>query len=48
MPGASYHASFLHEAGRALHDKFRIEHTTLQVEPPGAPETCRQAHEDVV
>jgi hypothetical protein len=48
MPGASYHASFLHEAGRALHAKFRIEHTTLQVEPPGAPETCRQAHEDVV
>jgi cobalt-zinc-cadmium efflux system protein len=48
MPGASYHASFLHDAGRALHDTFCIDHTTLQVEPPGAPEACRQANEGVV
>ncbi|HEU4536016.1 MAG TPA: cation diffusion facilitator family transporter [Polyangiaceae bacterium] len=47
MPGASYHASFLHDAGRALHDKFRIDHATLQVEPSGA-EACRHADEGVV
>ncbi|HEU4407712.1 MAG TPA: cation diffusion facilitator family transporter [Polyangiaceae bacterium] len=48
MPGASYHASFLHDVGRVLHDTFRIDHTTLQVEPSGAPEACRQADEGVV
>jgi cobalt-zinc-cadmium efflux system protein len=48
MPGASYHATFLREVGEVLHKKFRIEHTTLQVEPPGAPDMCRQASEWVV
>jgi hypothetical protein len=31
-----------------LYDKFRLGHTTLLVEPPGAPEACRQADEGVV
>lgn len=45
MPGASYHAAFLRDAGEALRDRFRIDHATLQVEPPGAPEACPQAGE---
>ncbi len=48
MPGASYHASFLHDVGRALLDRFRIDHATLQVEPPDAPAECRQAGEGAV
>ena len=36
---------FLGEVGKALHDKFKIEHSTLQVEPPEAPDPCRQASE---
>ena len=36
---------FLGEVGNALHDKFKIEHSTLQVEPPEAPDPCRQASE---
>jgi len=36
---------FLGEVGKVLHDKFKIEHSTLQVEPPEAPDPCRQASE---
>lgn len=33
---------FLSEVERALHHRFEIEHVTLQVEAPRAPEPCDQ------
>jgi len=36
---------FLGNVGRALHEKFKIDHATLQVEPPEAPDPCRMAAE---
>ena len=36
---------FLGDVGAALHDKFKIEHSTLQVEAPEAPDPCRLAAE---
>lgn len=33
--------AFLAEVGEALREKFKIEHSTLQVEPLGAHEACR-------
>lgn len=40
--------AFLANVGKELHDRFGIEHTTLQVEPPEAPDPCRQASEDAL
>lgn len=37
--------SFLAELDRELHRRFGIDHATVQIEPPDAPETCRQAPE---
>jgi cobalt-zinc-cadmium efflux system protein len=39
---------FLGDVGRALHDRFKIEHSTLQVEAPEAPDPCRLASEGSV
>lgn len=39
---------FLGEVGRALHDRFSIEHSTLQVEAPDAPDACRQVGDDAI
>ena len=47
MPEHAGGPAFLGDACRALHERFRIEHSTLQVEPPGAP-VCRQAPEEAI
>jgi cobalt-zinc-cadmium efflux system protein len=43
MPGNSCHPRFLSEVGAELQHRFRIEHATLQVEAPEAPDPCRLA-----
>ncbi|XYH93672.1 cation diffusion facilitator family transporter [Sorangium sp. So ce1128] len=48
VPPAAYHPAFLRDVARELHDRFRIEHATLQVEVPGAPGPCRLASEESV
>lgn len=39
---------FLGDVAKALHDKFEIEHSTLQVEAPEAPDPCRLGAEGTV
>jgi cobalt-zinc-cadmium efflux system protein len=46
MPGAPCSPSFLSDACRQLHDRFGIEHSTLQIDPQEAP--CALAPDDVV
>ena len=47
MPERAGNPTFLGDACKALHERFRIEHSTLQVEPPDAP-ACRQAPEESI
>jgi cobalt-zinc-cadmium efflux system protein len=47
IPQGACKPTFLREVCHTLHDRFRIEHSTLQVEPPEAPE-CRLAPEEVL
>jgi cobalt-zinc-cadmium efflux system protein len=42
------HATFLRDVGAALHQRFKIEHSTVQVEPPESPEPCRLAADEAV
>jgi cobalt-zinc-cadmium efflux system protein len=37
--------AFLSEVARSLEQRFKIHHTTLQMEPPDAPEECAHARE---
>jgi cobalt-zinc-cadmium efflux system protein len=39
---------FLGDACKELHDRFGIEHSTLQVEPEDAPDPCRLAPDEMV
>jgi cobalt-zinc-cadmium efflux system protein len=48
MPGDSCHPRFLSEVGAELHHRFHIEHATLQVEAPEAPDPCRQAPDGTI
>jgi cobalt-zinc-cadmium efflux system protein len=48
MPGNACEPTFLSEVCRALHDRFGIEHSTLQVDPEEAPEPCRLAPDEKV
>ncbi len=48
MATNSCEPAFLATAVKALHDRFGIEHATLQVEPPEAPDPCRQAAADAL
>lgn len=48
MPGESCHPAFLHEVGGELRRRFRIDHSTLQVEAPDAPAECAHAAEGSV
>ncbi len=41
-------ASFLAEAGAGLEARFHIGHSTLQLEPPEAPDPCRLAPDEIV
>lgn len=44
MPGSTFEPTFLADVCRELHDRFDIDHATLQVDPEEAPE-CRLAPE---
>lgn len=46
MAGEKCHPAFLHDVEEALRTRFRIDHSTLQVEPLGAPAECAHAAED--
>jgi cobalt-zinc-cadmium efflux system protein len=48
LPWASCSRDFLRDACRHLHDEFKIEHATLQIEPAEAPELCHLAPDHVV
>ncbi len=48
IPGESCHPAFLGDVAKTLHDRFDIEHSTLQLEPPGAPGPCRMAGADAL
>jgi cobalt-zinc-cadmium efflux system protein len=48
MPENVGSPAFLGDVCKTLHERFRIEHSTLQVEPPDAPAPCRQAPEESV
>jgi len=45
MATSSCEPRFLGDVGRELHEKFQIGHSTLQVEPPEAPDPCRMGAE---
>jgi cobalt-zinc-cadmium efflux system protein len=47
MPERAGSPAFLGDVCKTLHERFRIEHATLQVEPPDAP-ACRQAPEETI
>jgi cobalt-zinc-cadmium efflux system protein len=40
--------NFLHGACQVLHEKFGIEHATLQLDPEDAPDPCRLSREEAV
>ena len=48
MPGESSHPRFLGDVCKTLHDRFGIEHATLQVEEPAVADSCRLAPEHTV
>jgi cobalt-zinc-cadmium efflux system protein len=48
MPSEGCEPTFLSGVCSQLHDRFGIEHSTLQVDPENAPEPCRLAPEDAV
>ena len=48
MPGNLCEPTFLWGVCGELHDRFGIEHSTLQVDPEDAPEPCRLAPDETV
>jgi cobalt-zinc-cadmium efflux system protein len=48
MPESGGSSTFLGDVCKALHERFHIEHSTLQVEPPDAPSPCRLAPEETL
>jgi cobalt-zinc-cadmium efflux system protein len=48
MPGNTCEPTFLTSACRELHDRFDIDHSTLQIEPQEAPDRCALAPDEVV
>jgi cobalt-zinc-cadmium efflux system protein len=48
MPGNASEPTFLSAVCKELHDRFGIEHSTLQVDPEEAPEPCRLAPDERV
>ncbi len=48
MPRASQRPTFLAEVCKELHDKFHIEHSTLQIDPEEAPAPCALAPDEVL
>ena len=48
MPANSCEPTFLAEACRSLHEKFDVDHTTLQIDPEDAPAPCALAPDEIV
>jgi cobalt-zinc-cadmium efflux system protein len=48
VPWSSCAPTFLPDVCKQLHDRFDIEHSTLQIEAPGAAQPCTQAPDDKV
>jgi cobalt-zinc-cadmium efflux system protein len=48
MPENAGHPAFLGDVCKELHERFHIEHSTLQVELPDAPSPCRLAPEETI
>jgi len=48
MDGDSCHPAFLRDVAKQLHDRFEIEHATLQVEPPEQEDPCHLASDERV
>jgi cobalt-zinc-cadmium efflux system protein len=48
MPGSACKPTFLSDACRQLHDRFGIDHSTLQIDPQEAPNPCALAPDEVV
>jgi cobalt-zinc-cadmium efflux system protein len=48
MKTGSSEPRFLGDVCKILHERFRIDHSTLQVEAPEAPDPCRLAPEGIV
>lgn len=48
MPAHSLQPTFLTATCKELHDRFGIEHATLQVDPAEAPAPCRLAAEETL
>jgi cobalt-zinc-cadmium efflux system protein len=48
MPGSACEPTFLASACKELHDKFDIDHSTLQIDPQEAPAPCALASDELV
>jgi cobalt-zinc-cadmium efflux system protein len=48
MPGAACGPTFLSDACKELHDRFGIDHSTLQIDPQEAPSPCALAPDEIV
>jgi len=48
MPGNSCEPTFLASACKELHDRFDIDHSTLQIDPQEAPAPCALAPDEIV
>ena len=48
MPGSGCEPTFLATACKELHDKFDIDHSTLQIDPQEAPAPCTLASDESV
>jgi cobalt-zinc-cadmium efflux system protein len=48
MPGNTCTPTFLADACKELHDRFDIDHTTLQIDPHEAPSPCALAPDEIV
>jgi cobalt-zinc-cadmium efflux system protein len=48
MPASACGPTFLSDVCRELHDRFEINHPTLQVDPEDAPHACKLAPEETL
>lgn len=48
MPATAQAPAFLSEACKAIHDRFGIEHATLQVDPEDAPHPCKLSADEAI
>jgi cobalt-zinc-cadmium efflux system protein len=48
MPGGSMRPTFLVDVCKNLHEKFDIDHATVQVDPEEAPDPCALAPDEVI